>query len=107
MRTLIAVVLVALASPVLAKNCPYVNNTGDMVSFVDDGENTVTIKYANGAQTNCTWGVTGEISPVQDIECLDGTKAGFFFGSPTRNGDDQDLLIFGEDIYYRTCLQGA
>lgn len=107
MRALIAVGLIVLSSPAFAANCPYVNDTGDRVTFVDDGENTVTVVRTDGTKTTCSWGVTGEIMPYEDIACADGTKAGFFFGSPMRSGNNQNLLIWGEDIYYRDCSPGV
>lgn len=104
MRSILATaIVVLLSSPAFAAACPYVNEAGDRLSFVSDGENTVTIKHADGSKAVCTWAATPDGPNTEEISCNDGTDAGFFFGSLKRGGSDQTLLIFGEDIWYRDC----
>lgn len=101
MRALIATAIVVLSSAAFGADCPYVSEAGDRVTFVSDGENTVTIDRS-GSQEACTWGVNGETG-IPDIQCDDGTKGAYFFAPLKRKGSGQDLLIFADQVWYRTC----
>lgn len=72
------------------------------MTFLGDEDNGVEVIRA-GSTLSCSWGVIGEPDHYADIECDDGSKAGYFFGASEPHGDDHALLIYGEDIYYRQC----
>ncbi len=88
--------------PSAAAECSYLNGAGDRLTFVQDGENTVTIDRNDGPDAVCSWGVNGDTA-MPDIECDDGSKTDYFFSPATRNGNGQDLLVFQEQVWYRTC----
>lgn len=99
MRAILVAVLLVGTSPALAENCPYVNEAGDRVAFLDDGENTVTIERATGAAA-CDW-ARSEDGPT--IACDDGSRLPFWFIPATRGGTSQDILIYADDAWYRSC----
>jgi len=101
MRALIATAIVLLSGTAFGADCPYVNEAGSKVTFVSDGENTVRIESKTGIQS-CTWGMNGDTGSP-DIQCDDGTTSGYFFAPATLKGNGQDLLIFNEQVWYRTC----
>lgn len=102
MRSILIALFLVCGFPALAANCPYLNGSGDAVTFVDDGENTVTLKRG-GTTATCTWMITPDGPDAADIACDDGTRAGYFFAADALGATNRNLLVFNEDVWFRRC----
>ena len=103
MRALLTTAIFLLSGAAFGADCPYVSETGVKLTFVAGGENLVRLDSAKAtAPMWCTWGVNGD-SGSQDIQCDDGTKGDYFFAPAKLHGTSRDLLIFADQVWYRSC----
>lgn len=90
------------ALPASAATCGYDSSDGGRVTFLNNDDNGVTVERAGQSKLDCSWGVSGETG-MPDIECNDGTKGDYFFAPATLHGTSRDLLIFADQVWYRSC----
>lgn len=95
--------LLICSSPAFAENCLYLNDANDRLTFVDNGQNTVTIDRSGGRKLLCTWAITPDGPDDADIACDDGTRAGYFFSPDALGATNQNLLVFDDVVWFRRC----
>jgi hypothetical protein len=105
-KTLAAMIVLTLTSPAFAQApCPYVDDKGDQIVFVDDGENTVTVTLAGKAAEDCGWALLadGPNAGSMAIGCDGGPTGPFGFGGKTLDSSKRDLMVFQNALWYRVC----
>lgn len=104
---LIAAILLICAPALAADECAYLSKAGDRIAFLDDGQKSVILTRKGQSGIACSWAITPDGPHPADIVCEDGTSDGYFFASSDYKADNQDLLIFLDDVWYRRCFEPA
>jgi hypothetical protein len=93
MRLIAAVAFIIATTPAFAGTCWYADQSGDRITFLDNGENELIIQRKDGQTETCTYGVAD--SGVDTIWCDAESK--------TQSGyaKDGDTLHAFEQIWTR------
>lgn len=100
---LVTAVLALISATALGAECDYVSRSGDRLAFLDDGENTIRLTEAAGADLLCSWAATPDGPDVQSIACENGTEDGFFWMSAEPSGTTRDILVYDGQPWYTDC----